>query len=108
MPGKMATLPDWTVVRDGRNAGSTAQPACGLRGTPQSATVYAVPEFIWGMSIYPAMSGVRAIVSCSPSLDRPAGRFPGCIDQSGPCGADRLMSSIGGLLPIALWGRSSL
>jgi len=50
MPGKMATLPDWTVVRDGRNAGSTAQPACGLRATPQSATVYAVPEFIWGMS----------------------------------------------------------
>ncbi len=27
-----------------------ARRACGLRGTPPSATVYAVPEFIWGMS----------------------------------------------------------
>ena len=39
----------WDTGDDG-NAGSTAQPACGLQGTPQSATVYAVPEFIWGMS----------------------------------------------------------
>jgi hypothetical protein len=36
---------------DDGNAGSTAQPACGLRGTPPSAIVYAVPEFIWGMSV---------------------------------------------------------
>ena len=35
---------------DDGNAGSTAQPACGLQGTPPSAIVYAVPEFIWGMS----------------------------------------------------------
>ena len=29
---------------------NTAQPACGLRGAPPSAIVYAVPQFIWGMS----------------------------------------------------------
>ena len=39
----------WDAEDDG-NAGSTAQPACGFRGTPPSASVYAVPEFIWGMS----------------------------------------------------------
>ena len=37
-------------ARDDGNAGSTAQPVCGFRGTPPSAIVYAVPEFIWGMS----------------------------------------------------------
>ena len=30
--------------------GALQQPACGFRGTPPSAIVYAVPEFIWGMS----------------------------------------------------------
>ncbi len=38
------------IVRDGWNAGSTAQAACGFPGTPPSAIVHAVPEFIWGMS----------------------------------------------------------
>ena len=38
------------VVRDGRNTGSTAQPAYGFPGTPPSAIVHVVPEFIWGMS----------------------------------------------------------
>jgi hypothetical protein len=50
MLGKMARSPGRTVVRDGRNAGSTAQPAYGFPGTPPSAIVHAVPEFIWGMS----------------------------------------------------------
>jgi hypothetical protein len=35
----------WNAGDDG-NAGSTAQPACGVRGTPPSAIVDAVPEFI--------------------------------------------------------------
>jgi hypothetical protein len=35
----------------GRNARSAAQPAYGFRGTPPSATVYAVAAFIWGMSV---------------------------------------------------------
>jgi hypothetical protein len=39
------------VVRDGWNAGSTAQRACGLPETPMSAIVYAVPEFIREMSV---------------------------------------------------------
>ena len=39
----------WDAEDDG-NAGSTAQPACGFQGTPLSAMVYVVPEFIWGMS----------------------------------------------------------
>ncbi len=38
------------IVRDDWNAGSTAQPACGFRGTPPYAIVHAIPEFIWGMS----------------------------------------------------------
>lgn len=38
------------VVRFGRNAGSTAQPAYGFRGTPPSAIVHTVSELIWGMS----------------------------------------------------------
>jgi hypothetical protein len=37
------------VVRDDRNTGSTAQPAYGFPGTPPSAIVHVVPEFIWGM-----------------------------------------------------------
>ena len=35
---------------DDGNGWSTAQSASGLRGTPPSAIVYAVLEFIWGMS----------------------------------------------------------
>jgi hypothetical protein len=37
---------------DDGNGGSTAQTASGLRGTPPSAIVRAVPELIWGMSDY--------------------------------------------------------
>ena len=32
-------------------AGALRKTACGFRGTPPSAIVYAVPEFIWGMSV---------------------------------------------------------
>jgi len=39
------------VVRDRWNAGSTAQPTYGFPGTPPSAIVYAVPQFIWGISV---------------------------------------------------------
>jgi hypothetical protein len=39
----------WEAGDDG-NAGSTAQPACGFREPPPSAIVYAVPQFIGGMS----------------------------------------------------------
>jgi len=41
-------------AEDDGNAASTAQTASGLRGTPPSAIVRAVPEFIWGMSVKPA------------------------------------------------------
>ena len=40
----------WDAGDDGSD-GSTAQSASGLRGTPPSAIVRAVPEFIWGMSV---------------------------------------------------------
>ncbi len=50
MPGEMARSPDSDIVRDGWNAASTAQTACGFPGTPPPAIVNAVPEFIWGMS----------------------------------------------------------
>ena len=46
--------------------------------------------------------------NCSQSLDHAAGLFPAGFDQSGPSATDRLASSIGTLLPIALCGRSSL
>ena len=39
------------VVRDGRNARSTAPAARSFRGTPSSATVHTVPGFIWGMPV---------------------------------------------------------
>jgi hypothetical protein len=35
-------------------------------------------------------------------LDRGAGRFQGVFDQGGPTAADRFMSAIRGLLPMAL------
>ena len=53
MTRKRAKSADQTSFGDAGdhgNAGSTAQSASGLRGTPPSAIVYAVPEFIWGMS----------------------------------------------------------
>jgi len=37
------------------------------------------------------------LVSCSPSLDRPSGRFQGVFGQGGPCAPDRFTSAIGGL-----------
>ncbi len=48
------------------------------------------------------------LVSCTPSLDHAAGEFPACSTSGGPCAADRFSTSIGGRLPIALCGRSSL
>ena len=48
------------------------------------------------------------LVTCSPFLDRPAGRHPVLAGQGGPCAADRFTSDIGGLLPMALRGRTSL
>ncbi len=47
-------------------------------------------------------------VNRSPSLDHRAGLFPVGFDHGGPSAIDRLTSSIGVLLPIALCGRSSL
>ena len=37
-----------------------------------------------------------------PILDQAAGLFPASFGQRGPCAADRPISSIGALLPIAL------
>jgi len=48
-PGCQEKRPD-RIVRDRWNAGNTAQPAYGFPGTPPSAIVYTVPEFIWEMS----------------------------------------------------------
>jgi hypothetical protein len=38
------------VVRTVGTPEDTAQPTYGFPGTPPSAIVHAVPEFIWGMS----------------------------------------------------------
>lgn len=56
----------------------------------------------------PFITRIHSGVRCSPSLDRPAGLFQGVSGQGGPWAADRFRSAIGGLLPIALCGRSSL
>jgi len=60
------------------------------------------PNLVRSIKAYPSK------VSRSQSLDHGAGLFPASFDQGGPSAADRLTSSIGALLPIALWGRSSL
>jgi len=52
--------------------------------------------------------GTPTDLNRSPSLDHRAGLFPVGFDQGGPSATDRLTSSIGVLLPIALCGRSSL
>ena len=47
MTRKMAQIGGANVVWDAEddgNAGSTAQPVCGLWGTPPSAIVHAVPD----------------------------------------------------------------
>jgi hypothetical protein len=41
-------------------------------------------------------------MNCSPSLDHAAAEFPACSINGGPCADDRFITSIGGLLPIAL------
>ena len=47
---KSADQTSFGTPGDDGNARSTAQPACGFRGAPPFAIVYAVPEFIWRMS----------------------------------------------------------
>jgi hypothetical protein len=51
---------------------------------------------------------ILGVVNCSPFLDHTAAEFPACSTNGGPCADDRLITSIGVLLPITLWGRSSL
>jgi hypothetical protein len=48
------------------------------------------------------------LLTCSPSLDRPGPELPGCLAQVAEAADEPLMSEIGGLLPIALWGRTVL
>lgn len=66
-------------------------------------------EEAWRLS-YAALEHAieRSALSCYPFLDHPAGRHPVPAGQGGPCAADRFPSDIGGLLPIALCGRTSL
>ena len=47
-------------------------------------------------------------LSRTPFLDHFAGRHPVSAGSGGPCAADRFASDIGGLLPIALCGLTSL
>mgnify|MGYP006928293743 CR=1 FL=1 len=47
---KSAERTSFETAGDHGNAGGTAQPACGFRGTLPSTTDYAGPEFIWKMS----------------------------------------------------------
>ena len=47
-------------------------------------------------------------LTCSPLLDRPEPELPGCLAQVAEAADEPFMSEIGGLLPIALWGRTVL
>lgn len=68
------------------------------------------PNMVYDVTPWFPPAGIRAqqLLSCTPFLDRPAGGFPACLHQGGPCAADANISDIGGLLPIALCGRISL
>lgn len=51
----------------------------------------------------------RAVgVTCSPFLGHPKLEFPGVRAQGTAGAAEPETSDIGGLLPMALWGRTSL
>jgi len=50
MPGKTARSRDQTSFGTAGTPEATAQPTCGFPGTPPSAIVHTVPEFIWEMS----------------------------------------------------------
>ena len=43
-----------------------------------------------------------------PPFGPPGWKFSGCIAQGGDDAIEPFISDIGGLLPIALWGRTSL
>lgn len=47
-------------------------------------------------------------LKCTPSLDHPELEFSGCLAQMATTADEPFMSEIGGLLPIALWGRTVL
>ncbi len=49
-----------------------------------------------------------AFLSCTPILDHLAGADPAFRRQGGPFATDAESNDIGGLLPIALCGRTSL
>ena len=51
MPGKTARSRDQTSFGTAGTPEATAQPTCGFPGTPPSAIVLTVPEFIWEMSV---------------------------------------------------------
>ena len=51
MPGKTARSRDQTSFGTAGTPEATAQPTCGFPGTPPSAIVHTVPEFIWEMSV---------------------------------------------------------
>ncbi len=84
----------------------------GLRAATRSwATRLGVIQFLPAdvtPAFHPAATRDRPLLSCYPYLDHPAGCHPVRAGQGGPCAADRFTSVIGGLLPIALCGRTSL
>jgi hypothetical protein len=65
---------------------------------------YLQETFQVGLDLLPKFPSLN----CSPLLDHATAEFPACSTKGGPCADDLLTTSIGGLLPIALWDRSSL
>ena len=50
----------------------------------------------------------KVALSLPPMSDHGAGLLPELAAQTGPCEPEQFMSAIGGLLPMALCGRTSL
>jgi len=71
MPGKTARSPDQTSFGTAGTPEATAQPTCGFPGTPPSAIVHTVPEFIWEMSAKEAGALIFALFEHCGSTAHP-------------------------------------
>ena len=71
---------------------------CGTRNA-----VRTFPQFSLAVSLL-----IEVVLRCPPTLGRPEPGFSGCMAQGAEAADEPFMSDIGGLLPIALCGRTVL
>lgn len=101
-PSRRSTARDCRPTLRSRRASPSA------RGRSTSRAVWARTPTEPPPSLVRALREKPASLSCTPILDHLAGADPAFRRQGGPCAADTDSSDIGGLLPIALCGRTSL